>query len=78
VYAAFYRIESILTKNSTLSTEKTSSCRETPFKTGPSQPLVAGCWLTAFPIPTYRAAAIRDMAAIVAANVATFVIGLCI
>ena len=39
---------------------------------------VAECLLfrAAFPIPTCRAAAIRDMAAIVAANVASFVIGL--
>ncbi len=39
---------------------------------------VAECLLfrAAFPIPTGRAAAVRDMAAIVAANVASFVIGL--
>lgn len=39
---------------------------------------VAECLLfrAAFPIPTSRGAAIRDMAAIVAANVASFVIGL--
>ena len=30
IYAAFYRIEGILTKNSTLSTEKTSCCRKKP------------------------------------------------
>ena len=38
----------------------------------------AECMLfrAAFPIPTHRAAAIRDMAAIVAANVASFVFGL--
>ena len=41
---------------------------------------VAECLLfrAAFPIRTSRAAAIRDMAAIVAANVASFVAGLCI
>ena len=39
---------------------------------------VAECLLfrAAFPIPTCRIAAIRDMAAIVAANLASFVIGL--
>ena len=39
---------------------------------------VAECLLfrAAFPIPTSRVAAIRDMVAIVAANIASFVIGL--
>lgn len=41
---------------------------------------IAECLLfrAAFPIPTSRDAAIRDMAAIMAANIASFVIGLCI
>ena len=41
---------------------------------------VAECLLfrAAFPIPSHRTAALRDMAAIVVANIVSFVVGLCI